>query len=165
MGKLFIYKSTKVKALSFAFFLFFSLFPPSSALAEEVSSWEEVSQALNAGQAVVLLPLQSEIPLDLQDQPPPSQPELHFSGAQLEGGTSSVARATLAFPPISVGGKVDISPFVFLNGEQSGEGETLSIGGGLVISIGDGVQVQLSIEEMVHPSPQREYNIGVVFRF
>lgn len=162
LGKLFI---SPMKALVFLFSLLLSTTP---ALAEEGSAWDEVSQALYAGKAVVLLPLQSEIHLDLQEQPPPPQPpqpELHFGGANGEGGTSA-AQAMLALPTISVGEQGIISPFFALNGQSDGtrQGLTLSVEVGLAIS-GDRGQLQFSIEEMVHPFPITSFKMNAVFRF
>lgn len=147
-----------MKAFSLFLFLFLSTTP---ALAEEVSSWEEISQALYAGEEVVLLPLQSEIPLDLQEQPPPPQPKLHFSGANGEEG-ESVAQSTLAFPPISVGEKSAISPFFALKVQSD---ESLSVEGGISLLVGELVQVQLSIEELIYPLPQTAYKFDAVLRF
>lgn len=169
MGKLFIYKSTKVKALSFAFFLFFSLFPPSSALAEEVNPWEEVVEKENiklSGEWVSIPPIPWRVPYDLLALPTPHpQPELHFSGAQVEG--TSTAQATLALPPIYVGGQSAISPYFALKVQSDGtrEGQSLSVEGGLAISIEDRGQLQFSIEEMVHPVHITSFKMNAVLRF
>jgi hypothetical protein len=150
-----------VKAFSLFLFLFLS---PAPALAEEVNPWEEISQALYAGEEVVLLPLPSEIG-ERQEQPPPPQPELHFSGAQVEG--TSTAQAMLALPPIYVGGQSAISPYFALKVQSDGtrEGQSLSVEGGISLSIGDRGQLQVSIEEVVYPFPQTAYKVDAVFRF
>jgi hypothetical protein len=150
-----------MKALSI---LLFSLILSTPALAEDGSTWKEVSKILDTGEEVVILPLQSEIPLDLQEQPPP-QPELHFSGAQVEH--TSTAQAMLALPTISVGEQGIISPFFALNGQSDGtrQGLTLSVEGGISLLVGELVQLQFSIEEMIHPLPITSFKMNAVFRF
>lgn len=140
-----------IMRIIFAFVLFPLIFT-SFAKSEEVNPWDDVYRVLDAGEEVVLLPLQSEIYLNLQEQPPPPQLELHISGANGEGG-ESVAQAMIALPAIPVGEKSSISPFFAFKGQSDGtrEGQTLSVEGGLAISIEDRGQLQFSIER-VHPS-------------
>jgi hypothetical protein len=78
----------------------------------------------------------------------PPQPALHFSGAQGDGG--SVAKATLAFPPISVGEQAIFSPFLALNGQDEGtsQGLTLAVEGGLQLSLGQ-LSLQLSAQRTI----------------
>ena len=147
----------------------FSLILSTPALAEEVSSWEEVVEKENiklSGEWVSIPPIPWRVPYDLLALPTPHpQPELHFSGDNGEGGTS-VAQAMLAFPPISVGGQSVISPFFAFKGQSDGtrEGQTLSVEGGLAIS-GDRGQLQFSIEEVIYPLPQTAYKVNAVLRF
>lgn len=145
--------------------LILSLMLSTPALAEERNPWGEVSQALEVGKEVVLLPLPSEIYLNLQEQPPPPQPELHFSGDRVE--ETSTAQAMIALPTISVGEQGIISPFFALNGQSDGtrQGLTLSVEGGISLLVGELVQLQFSIEEMIHPLPITSFKMNAVFRF
>jgi hypothetical protein len=141
----------------------FPLISTSFAMAEEVDPWESVSRSLDAGEEVVILPLPSEI--ELEEQPPPQQPELHFSGASSEGG-GNIAQATLAFPSISVGEQGVVSPFFALKGQSDGtdQGQIMAIEGGVSLSIGERAHLQLSIERMVYPLPLTAFQMNAVFR-
>lgn len=154
-----------IMRIIFAFVLFPLIFT-SFAKAEEVNPWDDVYRVLDAGEEVVILPLQSEIHLDLQEQPPPPQPELQFGGANGEGGTS-VAQAMLTLPPVSVGGQSAISPYFALKVQSDGtrEGQSLSVEGGISLSIGERSQIQLSVETMVSPFPSTSIQGNVVFKF
>jgi hypothetical protein len=164
LKKLYIFLHIVMRVLSYFPCLFLFLFLP-SALAEEEDPWKEVSRSLDSGEEVVLLPLQSEIPLDLQEQPPTPQLELHFSGAQVEN--TSVAQAMLAIPAIPVGEQGIVSPFFSLKGQSDGtrEGQTFSVEGGVSLSIGERSQIQLSVETMVSPFPSTSIQGNVVFKF
>lgn len=132
----------------------------SPAFAEE--GWEEVRLSLYAGKEVVLLPLPLEIS-DPQEQPPP-QPELHFSGAQGDG--VSLAQATLAFPPISVGEQGVISPVLALKGQSDGtrQGLTLAVEGGLQLSHRQ-LSLQLSVERTIRPFQFTTFKVTASFQF
>jgi hypothetical protein len=135
----------------------------SPALAEE--GWEEVKDTLYEGKEVVLLPLQSESYYEsLGDQPPP-QPELHFSGAQGEGG--SLAQATLAFPPISVGERGFISPVFALKGQDDGtrQGKSLTGEGGVILSLGGRIQAKFAWERTIRPFPLNTFMVNASFHF
>lgn len=131
--------------------LCFALLPflfPSSALAE-VDPWEEVVDALRLGDEIVILPLPSELSTEFREQPPPSKPQLHFSGAQVEN--ISVAQVMLAVPLISVGNAGAASPFFAIKGQSDGtrEGNALAIEAGMSLSIREWLQVQFSIERII----------------
>jgi hypothetical protein len=141
----------------------FLLFLPLPALAEE--GWEEVKDTLYEGKEVVLLPLQSEISSEFLEEQPPPQPELHFNGAQADGG--SVAQATLAFPPISVGEQGIIFPFLALKGQDDGtrQGQSVVIEGGVIMSLGDIMQLKISGERTIHPFPDTSLQVSGSFHF
>jgi len=141
----------------------FLLFLPLPALAEE--GWEEVKDTLYEGKEVVLLPLQSEISSEFLEEQPPPQPELHFNGAQADGG--SVAQATLAFPPISVGEQGIIFPFLALKGQDDGthQGQSLAIESGVVLSLGDKIQAKFAVERTIRPFQFTTFMVNASFHF